>query len=681
MIPYLSNWLNEIWLDWPFKSTFLKMKSILQVFLALVMCPMIGFSQGVPQAMNYQGVARDVNGQVIKEQTINLRVSINSEIDLNRPVFAELHEVKTSNIGLFNLSIGTGESLTGKMENVDWASASHYLKIDMDAELDGTYEEMGSSQLLTVPYAFYAASSGRSEEGDSRNDPNDWTMNGNSGTSDAINFLGTTDAQDLVFKTNNSEVGRFENGGDLNLAAGTSLRVGGKNLINSLGTSNVHIGDDVASGSTGSGNVAIGRQAGEDLTSGSFNMLIGYRAGRRTTTGARNAMIGFGAGLNNETGTDNAMLGQFAGALGAAGSDNVFIGSRAGYSMTIGDRNVLVGKDAGTAILNGSYNSYLGYRSGYSSNNVENNTFMGYASGFQNFNGKNNSFFGTNAGFGSVNGDFNTFLGFRAGYNNTDGSSNTYVGYNAKGGAGRVNATAIGANAYANKDSVLILGDAAKVGIGTDAPIHDLQVVGDVGVSGFYHDSNGSAGSPGQHLESTAAGTEWVDGIADGVEYCNVLKWDTAGSGHWVASNLSISSSGNSNAHNNMQPYLAVNYCIATVGIFPSFSGGGITPYLGQINIFGFNFNPSGWLKCDGQLLPIAQNSALFSLLGTIYGGDGQTTFAVPDLRGRVPMHFGNGPGLTNRNIGEKWGFETHTLTQNEIPNHSHNVIFSAPIE
>lgn len=641
--------------------------------------PFIALSQNVPQAMSYQGVARDANGKVLSEQTIGIRVSILSDNQIDRPVYTEQHEVRTSNIGLFSLKLGTGESLIGEMSEVDWGSAAHYLSVQMDAEMDGTFEDMGIDQLLSVPYALYAAKSGTtSSDGNSRNDPNDWTIYGNGGTTAGTNFLGTTDSQDLVFKTNSSEVGRFENGGDLNLANGTRLLVNGQNLINSLGSNNVHIGRDAGKNSTGSGNVAIGEDAGEDLSTGSFNMMIGFRAGRKTTTGSRNSAIGYGAGLNNETGTDNTFIGQFAGALGASGSDNVFLGSRAGYSMSVGDRNVLIGKDAGTAILNGSYNSYVGYRSGYASNNVENNTFIGYASGFNNFNGKNNSFFGTNAGFGSVNGDFNTFLGFRAGYNNTDGRNNTYVGYNAKGGAGRINATAIGANAYANKDSVLILGEAAKVGIGTDAPIHDLQIVGDIGVSGRYYDSNGDPGTPGQHLESTAAGTDWVDGIPDGEEHCNVLKWDTASGGHWVANDLTISHVGGGQSFGIMQPYLAINFWIATVGIYPSPSGAG-DEYIGSIHMFGGNFATNGYLQCDGQLLPISQNSALFSLLGTTYGGNGISTFAVPDLRGRVPMHYGTGPGLTPRSIGTKSGYETHTLLVQQIPYHNHAPIFTTP--
>ena len=97
-------------------------------------------------------------------------------------------------------------------------------------------------------------------------------------------------------------------------------------------------------------------------------------------------------------------------------------------------------------------------------------------------------------------------------------------------------------------------------------------------------------------------------------------------------------------------------------------------PFLGEIRIFGFNFAPQGWALCNGQLLPIAQNTALFSLLGTTYGGNGQTTFALPNLQSRVPLHQGQGPGLSQYYIGQSAGSETVTLTSNEMPIHNHQV-------
>lgn len=97
-------------------------------------------------------------------------------------------------------------------------------------------------------------------------------------------------------------------------------------------------------------------------------------------------------------------------------------------------------------------------------------------------------------------------------------------------------------------------------------------------------------------------------------------------------------------------------------------------PYIGEIRMFAFNYAPVDWLPCNGQLLPINQYQALFALIGTTYGGNGTTNFALPDLRGRVPMGFGQGPGLTSRNIGNASGNETTTLLATQMPAHTHTV-------
>lgn len=97
-------------------------------------------------------------------------------------------------------------------------------------------------------------------------------------------------------------------------------------------------------------------------------------------------------------------------------------------------------------------------------------------------------------------------------------------------------------------------------------------------------------------------------------------------------------------------------------------------PFIAEIRIFAGNFAPRGWAFCDGQLLPIAQNTALFSLIGTTYGGDGRTTTALPNLKGRAPMHPGRGPGLTERRLGDRGGTEQLSLTEAQIPNHNHNL-------
>jgi microcystin-dependent protein len=110
---------------------------------------------------------------------------------------------------------------------------------------------------------------------------------------------------------------------------------------------------------------------------------------------------------------------------------------------------------------------------------------------------------------------------------------------------------------------------------------------------------------------------------------------------------------------NNLQPSLTLNYCIALQGIFPSRN----TPFLSEIDLYSFSFPPKGWAECNGQLLPINQNQALFALLGTTYGGNGQTTFALPDLRGRVPLHAGSGAGLSTYVLGQSGGVEFNSIS------------------
>ena len=104
-------------------------------------------------------------------------------------------------------------------------------------------------------------------------------------------------------------------------------------------------------------------------------------------------------------------------------------------------------------------------------------------------------------------------------------------------------------------------------------------------------------------------------------------------------------------------------------------------PFIAEVKIFAGNFAPRSWAFCDGQLLPIAQNTALFSLIGTTYGGDGRTTMGLPDLKGRAPMHPGRGPGLTQRRLGQKGGVETVALNLGQMPQHNHaiNVVDGVP--
>ncbi|MFD0860886.1 tail fiber protein [Sungkyunkwania multivorans] len=154
----------------------------------------------------------------------------------------------------------------------------------------------------------------------------------------------------------------------------------------------------------------------------------------------------------------------------------------------------------------------------------------------------------------------------------------------------------------------------------------------------------------------------------------DLLTYDTANT-EWVGKSLSINNNGSGQAHNITQPSLGLNYIISLFGTFPSpsrYTERGPNPFYAEIILFAGNFAPQGWAFCHGQLLPISSNTALFSILGTQYGGDGITTFALPDLRGRVPVGVGNGPGLSNVNEGQQFGAETHVLTTSQMPSHNH---------
>ena len=127
----------------------------------------------------------------------------------------------------------------------------------------------------------------------------------------------------------------------------------------------------------------------------------------------------------------------------------------------------------------------------------------------------------------------------------------------------------------------------------------------------------------------------------------------------------------------NLKPFIMKNFILGLLLITAfSFSDSvkAQEAMIGEVKMFAGNFAPRGWALCNGQLLPISQNSALFSILGTTYGGDGRTTFGLPDLRGRTPIHTGTGPGLMNRRLGQKGGSENVTITVKNLPSHSHAI-------
>lgn len=130
---------------------------------------------------------------------------------------------------------------------------------------------------------------------------------------------------------------------------------------------------------------------------------------------------------------------------------------------------------------------------------------------------------------------------------------------------------------------------------------------------------------------------------------------------------------GQNNAHDNLQPYLSIHYIIALSGDMEPVSL--LEPFVGEVRLFAGNFAPKGWLRCDGQPMTVAGSPELFSVLGTTYGGDGRSSFSLPDIRGRSAMHAGHGDGLTVRKLGEAGGSATVELTEGQLPYHSHQTL------
>lgn len=155
----------------------------------------------------------------------------------------------------------------------------------------------------------------------------------------------------------------------------------------------------------------------------------------------------------------------------------------------------------------------------------------------------------------------------------------------------------------------------------------------------------------------TVSSTNQVS-INPGTAAGDLITWD---GNNWITTQPAIQHF--SFQVDNTQPYLALNFCIAVQGVFPARNDGD-APFVSEIGLFPFNFAPVGWAQCNGQILAISSNTALFSLLGTMYGGDGKTTFALPDLQGRAPLSQGLGPGLSTYEQGEKGGVETNTIAR-----------------
>nr|WP_295930406.1 tail fiber domain-containing protein [uncultured Dyadobacter sp.] len=271
-------------------------------------------------------------------------------------------------------------------------------------------------------------------------------------------------------------------------------------------------GADAGKVNAGSFNTFFGQQTGASNSTGMSNTYVGYNAGFGGAVNSKNTFVGTEAGYNC-TGNYNTITGAHAG-HSSLGNMNVFIGFEAALNSVQGSNNTFLGAGAGLN-NNADLNTFVGYRAGYLNDKGTSNTFVGNEAGYLNSVGESNAFIGVKAGFANNDGKENVFLGYLAGSINTKGEKNTYLGYSSGGNPTLINATAIGANAFATADNCLILGYKANVGIGISAPAFQLHL---------SSDDAAKAGSPDWIVASDSRLKKNITDFTDGLDLLKQIK-------------------------------------------------------------------------------------------------------------------------------------------------------------
>jgi hypothetical protein len=370
-----------------------------------------------PYLFKYQSIARASNGNALLNATIGIRLSIHELSAGGTVIYQETHIATTNEFGLFNLNIGGGNATIGSMSGIDWANGAKFIEVEGDLTGGTNYSSFGTTELLSVPYALYAHSSGSG----AGNGLTSGTQIGNTLFWDGITWR--TDDQFL-----------FNNGSKIGINTGTPLQ-------------KLHV----------NGNITIAMDSSYMInnkkvlwTKGTGNLFVGINAGAINTIGFNNSFIGFNSGLNNISGVQNTFVGTESGQANFDGAMNSFFGRRAGFSNYNGNENTFIGAFAGQSNTDGLHNSFFGVTSGNS-----------------NILGNENTFIGAHAGYYNTTGNNNTFLGNFAGEANVSGNNNTFVGFNSDAvNSALNNVTVIGADALATSSNSVVIGNASVLNIG-----------------------------------------------------------------------------------------------------------------------------------------------------------------------------------------------------------------------
>jgi hypothetical protein len=354
----------------------------------------------VPESFKYQAVIRDATGAIIKNQAVQIKFEILKDSVTGESVYQEMHSDTTNFFGFIIINIGLGTVLTGDFNNIEWGDGIYFLK--MEVNLSGTYELMGISQLLSVPYALYAKnSSGWTVSTDTIFSKHSKNIGiGTSSPTEKLQVAGNIRIEDtLIFPGYSNS--NFTSRGQI-LVGGRDIKIGYQN--DNFG--NILIGNSLYGKSvfdidlTGNGNIGIGTDVFHETTSGTSNICIGIYAGYNISTGNDNIFFGQSAGEHISSAKHTICLGLQSG-NGRNGEKNIFIGKNAGYSWSGGgDDNIMIGDYAG--FMYNATNSnciFIGQFSGYNTGDDNNMYFGPYETG-RDATGTKNIFLGYQTGKG-----------------------------------------------------------------------------------------------------------------------------------------------------------------------------------------------------------------------------------------------------------------------------------------
>lgn len=385
----------------------------MRLLFAFLFLSFIGFSQA-PYQFKYQSIARSTSGDAMVSVPVSLRISIRDLTSVGTIVYQETHATTTNEFGLFSLNIGGGTATVGSMTLVDWGNGAKFVEIEADLTGGTNYQPYGTSELLSVPYAIYATSSGTpilpngTAVGNTTYwDGTEWVVSSGNLYHDGTRVgIGTTTPQQKLSVQ-----------GNINIPTDSSYRINNDRILSTRGTS---------------------------------NLFVGQYAGSSNTLGYTNSFLGYNSGFNNTVGTQNTFVGAESGTANLFGGMNSFVGRRAGFSNFEGNENTFIGAYAGQSNTSGQHNS-----------------FVGVTTGNDNVSGNENSFYGAHAGYFNSTGSFNTFVGNFAGENNIGGNYVTLLGFEADVTNGSYsNAMALGSGALVNASNTVVIGNTAVTSIG-----------------------------------------------------------------------------------------------------------------------------------------------------------------------------------------------------------------------